>query len=94
MSGQYWIVVAPLRGDAPISLLPEGGGRPLICVFNSEQLALAYIEQHPKQAPLHVRGPTSREHIVSVLEPRDISHVLLNPTYPPLTSQLRDINNL
>ena len=94
MSDQYWIVVAPLRGAAPISLLPEGGGRPLMCVLNSEQLARAYIEQHLEQAPLYIRGPTSREHIVRVLELRDISHVLLNPTHPPLTSQLRDINNL
>jgi hypothetical protein len=78
-----------------LAFCPKPAAAPyLICVFNSEQLALAYIEQHPEQAPLYVRGPTSREHIVSVLEPRDISHVLLNPTYPPLTSQLRDINNL
>jgi hypothetical protein len=80
------MVVAPLRSGAPISLLPEGGGRPLMCVFSSEELARAYVEQNPGQVPLYVRGPTSRERIVSVLEPHDLSHVLLNPTYPPLTS--------
>ena len=63
-------------------------------MFNSEQLARAYVEQNPEQAPLYVRGPTSREHIVSVLEPDDLSHVLLNPTDLSRTSQLRHINKL
>ena len=65
-----------------------------MCVFDSEQSARAYVAQHPEQAPLRVEGPTSREHVVSVLERHDLSHVLLNPTDPPRTSQLRDINNL
>jgi hypothetical protein len=65
-----------------------------MCVFNSERSARAYVAQHPEQAPLRVEGPTSREHVVSVLERHDLSHVLLNPTDPPRTSQLWDINNL